>query len=611
MRNRKRDREEWRKKKRSLSGSDIPGLFGDSNMPDIVSGWALYEDALIFNTSINLNETVRVNENFYIGKQWEGVESNGLPTPVFNFLKRVVGFIVATITTDNIRVNATPLASTANTEELVEPARIVNEEFETLAEQNKIPSLMREFARNAAVDGDGCLYTYWDPDVETGEDGKKGQIKTELVENTRVFFGNPNDRRVQCQPWIMISTREFCRDAQKRAYENGQEDYFSIGPDTDMRDIDAAKLVGDEDKCTVLLLMWRNEKTDTIWAFEFTEDCAIKNPWDTKMSMYPVTWLNWDYVQNCYHGQSMITGLIPNQIFVNKIWAASMLSFLKTAYPKVIYDKTRVTKWDNRVGGAIGINGGDVNTVARIMDPATISPQIAQFIELAVNQTEESLGATAVALGDTRPDNTSAIIALQRAAATPTELTKQNLYQCLEDLFRIYLEFMATFYGKRRVDTPTPEKVRQAASFAGVEVPDEVPMEFDFSKLKNHPMLLKLDIGASSYYSEIASMNTLDNLLQQKQITLLQYLERIPDGYIPARRALVAELKEAQEQQQQMMMAQMQAQQRQTPGAPADVSGEIAGPLEARDKPEIPNTGGGFGALQRKIIEQGNTDGIV
>ena len=59
------------------------------------------------------------------------------------------------------------------------------------------------------------------------------------------------------------------------------------------------------------------------------------------------------------------------------------------------------------------------------------------------------------------------------------------------------------------------------------------------------------------------------------------------------------------------MMAQMQAQQGQTPGAPADVSGEIAGPLEARDKPEIPNTGGGFGALQRKIIEQGNTDGMV
>ena len=602
MRNRKTEREEWRRKKRTISDGEIPGIFGDKDEPDIVSGWALYEDALVFNNAINLNETVRVNENFYVGKQWEGVESNGLPTPVFNFLKRVVGFIVATITTDNIRVNATPMAATANTEELVEPARIVNEEFERLAEQNKIPSLMRQFARNAAVDGDGCLYTYWDPDEKTGEDGVKGAIKTEIVENTRVFFGNPQDRRVQTQPWIIISSREFCRDAQTRAKENGMEDYASIAPDDDDRDIDSVKTVGDDEKCTVLLLMWKNEKTDTVWCYEFTRNCGVKAPWDTEMTLYPINWLNWDYVQNCYHGQSMITGLIPNQIFVNKIWAASMLSFLKTAYPKVIYDKTRVSKWDNRVGGAIGINGGDVNTVARIMDPATISPQIAQFIELAVNQTEESLGATAVALGDTRPDNTSAIIALQRAAATPTELTKQNLYQCMEDLFRIYLEFMATFYKTRKVDTPTPEKVQQAAAFAGVEIPDEVPMEFDFSELKNHPMLLKLDVGASSYYSEIASMNTLDNLLQQKQITLLQYMERIPDGYIPARRALINELKQ-QAAQQQMMMQQQMGQQ----GAPTAPEA----PILNQEKPEIPNTGGGFGALQRKIVEQGNTEGMV
>ena len=38
---------------------------------------------------IDLYENVQTNENFFIGKQWEGVRSNGLPTPVFNFLKRV------------------------------------------------------------------------------------------------------------------------------------------------------------------------------------------------------------------------------------------------------------------------------------------------------------------------------------------------------------------------------------------------------------------------------------------------------------------------------------------------------------------------------------------
>ena len=135
----------------------------------------------------------------------------------------------------------------------------------------------------------------------------------------------------------------------------------------------------------------------------------------------------------------MITGLIPNQIFVNKLWAMAQLSLMTTAFPKVVYDATRVGKWDNRIGAAIGIQGGDVNNVAKIIDPASISPQISQFIQLAVEETEQSLGATSVALGDTRPDNTSAIIALQRAASTTSEITKQNLYKSIEDLYSCLL----------------------------------------------------------------------------------------------------------------------------------------------------------------------------
>ena len=131
-------------------------------------------------------------------KQWEGVQANGLPTPQFNIIKRVVGFTTATITTDNIKVNATLLNKTARTDDFVEPVRIINDEFEFLTEMNDIPALMREFTRNAAVDGDGCMYTYWDESIEAGN-GVKGGIKTETVPNTRVFFGHPNDRDVQSQ----------------------------------------------------------------------------------------------------------------------------------------------------------------------------------------------------------------------------------------------------------------------------------------------------------------------------------------------------------------------------------------------------------------------------
>ncbi|MEI3101002.1 MAG: hypothetical protein V8T45_04075 [Oscillospiraceae bacterium] len=94
-----------------------------------------------------------------------------------------------------------------------------------------------------------------------------------------------------------------------------------------------------------------------------------------------------------------------------------------------------------------------------------------------------------MALGDTRPDKTLAIIALQRAASTPTEMTKQCLYQSVEDLFRIYLDFMGEYYGKRMVDMPTPERVKALYAFIGQQAPDEIAMEFDFSLLKQHPII--------------------------------------------------------------------------------------------------------------------------
>lgn len=587
-----------REKKPDTSSLNTYSLGKESKLPDCGTAWKLYERGLDFNSSINLEDTVRVNENFFIGKQWEGVISNGLPTPVFNFLKRVCCFTVATITSDNIKVNASPLSATPNTTSLVEPVRIINEELDALTELNNIPSLMREFARNAAVDGDGCLYTWWDPDAETGQDAK-GCIRTEIVENLRVHFGNPNDRDVQSQPWIILERREIISAAQAEAKENGFETWRNIGGDGDNTNPDAAKET--TDKVTTILLFWRDTKTRHIWAYKCARGSSIREPWDLGIKLYPISWLNWDYIQDCFHGQAMITGLIPNQIFVNKLWAMSQLSLMTTAFPKVVYDATRVGKWDNRIGAAIGIQGGDVNNVAKIIDPASISPQISQFIQLAVEETEQSLGATSVALGDTRPDNTSAIIALQRAASTPSEITKQNLYKSIEDLYRIYIEFMGEYYGKRYVDMTTPEEVRQVYDFIGQETPAEIPMQFDFSQLKDMPMHIKLDIGASSYYSEIASIQTLDNLLKMGKIDTIQYLERIPDGYIPGRRELINELKE-QQRNAMAMQAQMQQGSPQNPGG-APVAGDTT-------KDEIP-TGGGYSALQRKVNETGTTAGMV
>ena len=540
-----------------------------------------YEAGLSFNQGIELYDCVQTNENFFIGKQWEGVKSNGLPTPVFNFLKRVVLFSVANVSTDNLKLHAKRLPSSgqlpANMAELL--ADILNDQFAAIFEYNKMGSCIREFCRNAAVDADGCTYTYWDSGVDTGQPSK-GAIRTEVLMNTQVMFGNPNSRDVQSQPYILIERRMLVKDAKRRAKANGSEAYLITADEKESGDPHLDNLGGD--KVTVLLRLWRDEDTGTIHGYECTRNAEIRKPWDLGIKLYPITWMNWDYVQDCYHGQAMITGLIPNQIFVNKLFAMSMISLMTLAYPKVVFDKTKVSKWSNRVGAAIAVNG-NVDNVAKIMDPASISPQISQFIDIAIGYTQKFLGASDVALGDTRPDNTSAIIALQRAAATPMELTKQNLLQSIEDLGRIYMEFMSEYYGNRFVEVPGPNGQ------------GKVIVPFDFSILKEIPFTVELDVGASSYWSEIASMQTLDNLLMQGKISTVEYLKRIPAGQITDRETLIAVLEEQERMEKAMAgipVPDTGAQQTSVPGA--------------TDEAEPPVRGGpGYGALQRKINQTG------
>ena len=551
-----------------------------------------FQKGLDFNNRIDLCDNVETSENFFIGRQWEGVQSNGLPTPVFNFLKRIVLHQVANITSDNITMNAKPLAAAPDDKEMDRIVSIVNEEFIALMEHNRIPNMTREYMRNAAVDGDGCTYTYWDPDAVVSKD-IRGTIRTTVIENTRVFFGNPNSRDVQAQPWIIISRRDFVKAVKKYARENNisEENAGLIRSDTDENNSLPESYV--DNRCTVLLKLWRDDETKTIWAAECTKDVVVREPWDLGIRLYPVTWLNWDYVQDSYHGQSLVTGLIPNQIFVNKCFAMSMISLMTTAYPKVVYDKTRISSWTSQVGAAIGVNGGDMNQVVRIVDPAQISPQISQFIESAVNYTQTFTGATNAALGDTRPDNTSAIIALQRAASIPSEITKQNLYQSVEDLGRIYLEFMAEYYGNRPVDVPAAQMVPEIAQYAGVPSDQTTLVDFDFSILKDIPMCMKLDVGASAYWSEIASVQTLDNLLMQGKIELVDYLERIPEGYISKRAELLA--KYGAPQLPQAM-----------PQGDMNMPPRGGGQLTDTGAQETVPTGRGYSELQRQLNRTGN-----
>lgn len=571
-----------------MANTNTEHLFDGEIAPETI--WKLYEAGESYNDKLKLYDTVRDNENMFIGKQWEGVTANGLPTPVLNFIKRTVMFKVATISSDNLKVNASPLGPSARNDELFEPARIVTEECDALMERNGVVRLSREFCRNAAVDGDGCLYTYWDTDVtatgKLGEETIDGQIATEVLQNTRVLFGDQNDRRVQKQPYIIIKKYYPVRTVKRMAEKAGAKDYDSITADEDDKSMDTVKRT--DDKVTVLLFLWRDPDSGEIWSYECTKNLVLSEAKSLLIRLYPLVWLNWDFVQDCYHGQAEVSGLVPNQVATNKLWAAHILANMNLGFPKVMYDRTRIKSWTNQVGVAIPCNGGDMDNVAKILTPGAPSPQAFQLMQALIEQTERCMGVTQAALGDTRPDNTSAIIALQKASATPMELTKQQFYGCIEDLFRIYVEFMAFYYGKRSIVTKTPDKVTEAIEFAAENHPDieatgTVTTDFDYGTLKDIRWALKLDVGASSYFSEIATISTIAEWVKQGLMLPSEGMERLPNDFMPKQKELIDAMKAREGAQD-------------APEPTAQPGNQAIGELEG---------GAGYGALQRAINNTG------
>ncbi|MBO7303383.1 MAG: hypothetical protein J6U68_04275, partial [Clostridia bacterium] len=59
--------------------------------------WEQYERGKEYKRRIGLYETVKTNERYYRGEQWQYGEGKNLPHPVFNIIGRVVNYLVCSV----------------------------------------------------------------------------------------------------------------------------------------------------------------------------------------------------------------------------------------------------------------------------------------------------------------------------------------------------------------------------------------------------------------------------------------------------------------------------------------------------------------------------------
>lgn len=535
--------------------------YKSSSKVDVTKEWELYHRGVSYNERLNYYNIADRNYQFYKGDQWKGVQGNGLPMPVFNIFKRVINYFIASIMSQ--KITAKYSVENLPTEpidpmqmELKELVDKMTSHSEIKWEKLKMDSMLREVLLDGALSGDMCCYTYWDGAYETGQEAK-GDYITELVDGCNVMFGNPNSNKAEPQPYILIVGRDLVKTLKEEAKKNGASplDIEGIVADEDSTyqagehgKVELENKGETDGKCLYIIKFWKQD--GYVWFNKSTKYATIRKSVNLGLKKYPVAFANWEKVKNCYHGQAVGTGIIPNQIYINKQFAFTMLWMMYSAYGKVAIDKTRVTGWSNKIGEAIEVEG-DITGAVQQLNPGAMNNTVLQVIDKAIQYTKDMLGANDGALGDINPEQASgtAIVAVQKQASIPLENVQGSLYQFVEDIFCIWGEFMLRKYTADRV-------------ISRKEGDNLVTDTINTQAYQDILLNVKVDVGASSYYSEIASMQTLDAMLQNGHLDVVQYLDRLPDGIIPKKQELIDELKQRMEQQaQQAIMEQEMAQQ--------------------------------------------------
>ncbi|MEG1895768.1 MAG: hypothetical protein RR162_05965, partial [Oscillospiraceae bacterium] len=396
---------------------------------------------------------------------------------------------------------------------------ILRDEIDLVGETTKFRPKLRTIIKNAAVDGDGCMYLRYNAETQ--------EIESEIVPCTNIAFGDKSTSETQRQPYIIVAKKmlretlveQFPAVQMKSSYGFGQ----GIGD-------------GEGEAVTVLIRFYK--KDGVVCFSQSTQEQILVPEVVTGQKLYPICFMNWESVRDSYHGMGAVETIIPNQLVVNKLWAMALVYEKNNAFPKIFIDKTKLDKWSNGVGAVIGVVGNPNDAVATSFKAHDMAGQLMAIVEKTISYTKDFMGANDAALGNVNPNNTSAIIALQKSSAAPLELQRLSLYQFVEDYARVVYDIIKAYYGIRPHFIDGQEEL------------------VDFSCLRDNARLM-VDIGPSEYWSESAQAATMDNLFTKGIITdAVTYLENIPSKSLPNKNKLIAQIKKEQESLGQEMMGQ-------------------------------------------------------
>ena len=509
--------------------------------------WRQFEAGRDYKRRIGLYDTVRRNERYYRGDQWHGTSLPDLPRPVFNIIKRIVDYLVCTVASGDVSISYAddylPFKESRALRETVDHAiDVLNRHAAYRWDRERLGALVYDCLLDAALSGDGIFYCYWDPSARTGTD-YTGDIVTARVDNVNFFVADVNRADIQSQEYVILSGRENVAALRREARRAGVSsvDLKKIIADGDTSsgggDYSSQELSSDDKKATYIIKFYR--ENGYVHFEKSVKHCLIRHA-ATKMKLYPIAYFNWTPTKDSFHGTSPVTGLIPNQKYVNLAYAMVMKHMTNTAFSKVIYDKSKIPEWTNEVGEAIAaVGGGNIADAVSVVGSGKMQDGYLELIESAVSETKELCGATKTALGDVDPTNTSAILAMQESARLPLSKVRASLARCLSELAAIWADMLIAFFPDERPLLCRRESGGTAAEMAA------------FSRLNSSDITATAEIGKEEGSALITTQSILDKLFNGGMIDAETYVALLPPGVLYGRSDILEALRKRKKERKE------------------------------------------------------------
>jgi len=548
--------------------------------------WDLYEKGRNYHRRTGIYTDTDRNYRMYNGNQWEGAKLGGAEPVQKNFIKPIVKYKVSVIH-DNLYAIVYSSQNYENPsfrKDAERYCKLLNGYASRVWEKDKMDVKGRRVTKDSAINDEGIIYVNFDRE--------KMLPVNEIVKKNDIYYGNENDDDIQSQPYILIRRRMPVVNAVDLALTNGMSEEMTpyiIGDNDNFEESGEAAKVELDNMVTVVYKMYKQDGTvrfslSTRWV-------DIASDIDTGLSLYPVAHFTWEEKEGSARGEGEVRYLIPNQIEVNRTELRRVLTVKQQAYPQKVVDMSKIANPSalDTVGGLIKTNGQVVDDVRKIvgsLTPAQMSPDVKQLQDDLINVSRDLAGAGDTATGQVNPETASgrAILAVQQASQAPMTEQKESYKNFIEDLARIWLEYLIAYaengvsMEEKVTDKRTGEEYIQL-----VKVPQ--------SALRQLHATVKIDVTPKSVYDRFAQEQTIENLLAagffraDRLSELKAYVKVLDDDAVAPKMKLLEIIEYAEGEQRKIAAIQAKAQlmrQRAQRLLMEDVDGQAAQIADAR-----------------------------